>query len=542
MGPHKWPNCCLRKEAKLFAAAGILFIFCLLSAPILGAPPATLSVSETQPLPIEEPGPPPRTTGPKVFPLPIDPILKQQPKMPNIQENLAQAPNAVLPAEQENLIDLSTALRLAEGDNPAIAIGRQAVEEALARQLYARSQLLPAVRAGINYHLHNGNLQTSSGEIRQVDERSLYFGGGAGALGSSTVPFPMVQLISHLGDAYFEPLAARQKVQASRARADAVAHVVLLDVANRFLDLLRAEGDLATLSQSEKEMNLIVQTTAAFAKLGQGRDADARRARTQALLLHTQKQGAEERLAVAAADLARLLHLDPSVRLRIPAKTIALVELVDERQTLEQLLPLALSARPELAALQAELAHAQTRLRQETLRPFLPTLAIGYSAGAFGGSTNRSDLVPIHPQFGRIGARTDFDAIAFWTLSNLGAGNRAVQNLRQAQRNLADIEQVRLVNQVRREVASSLALAQSRRRQVAIAQARLDSAENGFRLDYLRIRGGPRLSTAWTAWCKPALISSPPSPTSTRLSFSSSLPWGRTPWPPTFETRSVNVR
>jgi outer membrane protein TolC len=466
------------KAVVLAAVALFLLSLATISGSIRGAPLAGQ----------EELAPLPQSQGRKIYPLPIGPILKQIPKIPNLQENLAQAPVAVSPASKEDLIDLSTALRLAEADNPSIAIGRQAIQEALAQQLQAQAMVLPTLRAGINYHKHDGVLQTAAGEIRHVDESSLYFGGGARALAAETVAFPAVQFFSQLGEAYFAPLAARQQVNANRARADAVANVVLLDVVGRFLDLVHAEGDLATLLQSEKDMNLIVQTTAAFAKLGQGRDADARRARTEALLLHAKKQGAEERLAVAAAELARLLRLDPSVRLRSPAQTIALAELVEDRQPLEQLLPLALAARPELAANQAEIARAQTLVRQERCRPFLPTVSVGYSAGAFGGGTNRSDLVPIHPQFGRIDSRTDLDVIVYWTVQNMGAGNRAVQNLRQAERNLADIEQVRLVNQVRREVAAALVLAQSRRRQVAIAQARLESAEKGFRLDYLRIR------------------------------------------------------
>jgi len=481
------------KRAGCRGAAGALVVFlAVVAGSIRGAPPAVLSVSASQPV-LEEPAPFPHVLDNKVYPLPVGPILKKIPKLLNLQENLSMAEPAVAAAVEENPIDLGTALRLAEAENPGIAIGRQAIQEALAKQLQAQALILPTLRAGINYHLHDGVLQTAAGEIRHVDERSLYFGGGARTLAAETVAFPAVQFFGHLGDAYFAPLAARQQVNASRARADAVANVVLLDVVKSFLNLLRAEGDLAALVQSEKEMNLIVQTTAAFAKLGQGRDADARRARTQALLLHTQKQGAEERLAVAAAQLARLLHLDPSVRLRTPAVAIALVELVDERQSLEQLLPLALASRPELAANQAEIARTQTLVRQETMRPFLPTISVGYSAGAFGGGTNRADLVPIHPQFGRIDSRTDFDVIAYWTLQNMGAGNRAVQNLREAQRNLADIEQVRLINLVRREVAAALVLTQSHRRQVTIAQARLESAEKGFREDYLRIRGGPRL-------------------------------------------------
>jgi outer membrane protein TolC len=472
----------------VFVILSSFFIWNLSSgARLLAAPPALLSVSETQPL--DEPGPPPRSApSEKVYPLPVGPILKKLPKIRNIQENLAQAGPAVAPADQESMIDLDTALRLAERDNPGIAIGRQAIQEALAKQLQAQVLGLPTLRAGLNYHLHDGVLQTSSGEIRHIDETSLYFGGGARALAAETVAFPAVQFFSHLGDAFFEPLAARQQTSATRARAEALANNILLETSARFLDLMRAEGELATLVQSEKDMNLIVQTTAAFFKTGLGRDADARRARTEGLLLHTRKQGAEERLAVAAAELARVLDLDPSVRLRTPAKDIALVELVDQRLSVEQLLSIAVSSRPELAALQADIARAQIQLRQERFRPFLPTISVAYSAGGFGGGTNRTDLVPIHPEFGRIGARTDFDVIAYWTLQNMGFGNRAVQNQRQAERNLVQIEQVRMLNQVRREVADALALTQTRRRQLNVAQMRLQAAENGFRFDYLHVR------------------------------------------------------
>ena len=121
--------------------------------------------------------------------------------------NLSRAPSSLPEYPEEQPIDLDTALRLAEVENPTIGIARQAIEAALADQLRARAMMLPHLRAGMNYHLHNGILQNSFGEMRRVDSQSFYLGGGARALASDTVAFPAVQIYSHLGDAIFEPLA-----------------------------------------------------------------------------------------------------------------------------------------------------------------------------------------------------------------------------------------------------------------------------------------------------------------------------------------------
>jgi outer membrane protein TolC len=483
--------------------AGLLVAVSFGSTLQAGEPAVTITVSEVPPGHVgeskaphslltthqpAEPAPAPRPLGAqeKLYPLPVEPIVKGAPPR-RVVEDLAEA-GPVVPPAQEDQIDLSTALKLAEAENPQIAMARQAIKLALAQQLQARALVLPHLRAGVNYHKHDGVLQNSFGLMRHVEEESLYFGGGARALAAETVAFPAVQFSNHLGDAFFEPLVARQFVAVKEYQASASANAVLLETALRYLDLLNAEGELAALKQSEREMDLIVQTTAIFAKQGAGRDADAKRARTEALLLHSERQAAEERTALAAAELARVLHLDPSTRLRSPAKTIALLPLVEPDLTLEQLIAIAQRERPELAAIRAEIARKSTQVRQERLRPLLPTVAVGYSAGGFGGGTNRTDLVPIHPQFGRIGSRADFDVIAYWSVQNMGAGNLALARTRQTERQIAEVEQVRLLNQVRREVATALALTEARRRQVDIAQQRLDAAEKGFREDYQRTR------------------------------------------------------
>src|SRR5260221_9080058 len=128
------------------------------------------------------------------------------PELENELEGLSD--ESVIPAAEERLIDLPTALQLAEAENPTIALGRQAIVEAVALQTGARGLLLPTLNAGTNYHLHQGVLQSSFGQIRNLNEQSLYVGGGARTLAAETVAVPAVRIFSHLGGALVAPLGA----------------------------------------------------------------------------------------------------------------------------------------------------------------------------------------------------------------------------------------------------------------------------------------------------------------------------------------------
>jgi outer membrane protein TolC len=397
------------------------------------------------------------------------------------------------PPAQTCPIDFCTALRLAETDNPTIGISRQAIQEALAEQLRADVLLLPSVRAGVNYHKHNGVLQSSFGEMRMVDSSDLYAGGGARALAAETVSFPMVQIVSPLADAFLEPLVARRLVAVRGSQSEAASNQILLEVARRFLELVSAEAERGALRKSEDELGEIAKLTASFARAGQGRDADAHRARAEALLLHTEVQHAEERVAVASANLAELLNLDTAVRLQSPAQATGLLQLVDPAVDLDSLVRQAQAARPELAAASAEIARRDALVKQEKVRPWLPTISLGASTGIFGGGTNRTDLVTTNPSFARFSNRSDVDLMAFWTVENLGVGNHARQKERLAQREEAAQEQVRLLNQIRREVAAAYLQTKAALCRFDIAHRQLQTAEDGYSADLRRIRGGKGL-------------------------------------------------
>jgi outer membrane protein TolC len=391
---------------------------------------------------------------------------------------------AIPPPAEARPVRLSEALELAGVANPLIGIAEQAVLGSLALQLQARALLLPNLNAGTNYDDHDGSLQSSFGAIRKVDRNALFVGSGARAVAAETVTIPGVWLFARLGDAVYEPQVAARVVAQRRFEAAATRNDVLLDVAVRYLNLLGAEGRLAVLRQSEQDFGEVVRLTAEYARTGQGRVSDAERARTDALLLRNDEQRAQEEVAVAAAGLARLLNLDPSVRLQVAGVPVQVVQLIDPDKPLPDLLQVAVRNRPEVLAATAAIAAARLRVAQEKARPLFPTLSVGFSAGGFGGGSNL-----FRPMFGHFNGRTDFDAIAYWTLQNVGLGNLAHVRERRAEFRLAEAERLRVGNLVERQVADAYNLSAARLREVRVAERQVRTAADGFQRDLIRVRG-----------------------------------------------------
>ncbi len=395
------------------------------------------------------------------------------------------APLVIPPPSGEYPIDLATALRLADVANPTIGKARTSVLEALAQQLTARTLLVPSLNGGVGYHGQNGVLQRSSGKMLLISEQSLYLGGGAFTVAAETLRIPMVNILSPITDAWFEPLAARQRVAARRFLVKATENQILMEVAVLQLELIRHYTLLETHRLSESQAYQIVQAVGQYAVTGQGRQADYDRAKAEWRYRRADVIEAEQGMAVAVARLAQRLNLDPSIRLHPAGGPVVPLNLVNIDTPPEMLIQTALRQRPDLAARSAEIGEAEAHVKQEIGRPFLPTLWVGFSAGAFGGGSN---LDP--PLLAHFGGRTDLDVRLYWTLLNLGAGNMALIRQRQAQVGVAVAEQARTVNLARNEIIAAQADAKSARNQIEVARRELLSAHEGFHEDLTRQRGG----------------------------------------------------
>lgn len=175
----------------------------------------------------------------------------------------------------------------------------------------------------------------------------------------------------------------------------------------------------------------------------------------------------QSQLLDRAFEAARLMHVPPV----LPA------------EDLEELIVVALRNRPEIGAATATVAVAETHRRQEHIRPLLPLLSVGYSAGTFGGGSDQADT-----RFGHFDGRTDFDALAVWSLDNLGFGNHADERRWKALVGQAAAERARVVDRVRREVAEAYAKSAARLQALEVARRQLVVAHEGFQLDLTRAR------------------------------------------------------
>jgi outer membrane protein TolC len=404
--------------------------------------------------------------------------------------NPAPSPLVIPPPEAEYPIDLATALRLADVSNPTIGAARTMILEALARQMTARSLLVPSLNSGASYIGHNGALQRPTGKIIDLSSQNVYVGSGVNPVGSGTPTIPGVNIFCQLTDAWFEPLVARQRLAGARFSAQATSYDILLDVALLHIELLGNQSILEWQRLSESQFHEVYRLTNDYAETGEAREADAHRALSQWKRRLALVQKAEEDLAVAAARLANRLNLDPSTRLEPIGGPLVPLNLIPVDTPQQELIQVALRQRPDIEARSAAVGQAEYRHKQEIGRPLLPTTWIGFSGGVFGGGGN---LTP--PLVGNFASRTDFDVRIYWTLLNFGAGNFALIKQRNAEIGQAIAERSRTINRARDEVSSALADARAATHLIDVARNELSSAELAHKedLDRTMFRGGEKV-------------------------------------------------
>jgi outer membrane protein TolC len=406
-------------------------------------------------------------------------------------------PPASILGKQVMPIDLPCALRLANVANPEIVLARRRVLEAEALRQFATLQFLPNVNLGTNYHLHRGPLQQSSGNILRVNSDSLYGGFGANAIAAGTPGIPGLQLTGNLSEVIYGALVARQVVREREFESLAARNEMLLRAAVAYVDLVQAWGRRAIALKTREETAEVARVTGDFANIGQGRPADADRARSELAQRDEEILAAENEVLIASARLAQLLNLDPSVRLFAIDGWVVPTPIVPEPIPLCELIARAVLQRPELEALRAVIQQTFLALQGARVLPFSPSYIIGFSAGRFGGGSNlvaqpggfvTGTAIFGEPRFDSFGGRTDFDVVLWWTLRNLGVGNVALIRAARARNNIGNLQYVAELNRVRMQVAQAYALVHARYGQIGIAEAAVETSTRGFEEDLRRTR------------------------------------------------------
>ncbi len=385
-------------------------------------------------------------------------------------------------------IDLAAALQLAGVQNPEILLARERVVEAVARRQLAAAQILPSLNVGTNFDSHTGPLLTSTGVVQKVNRGSLYLGLGANAVGAGTVSVPGVVLSGNVSEGIFAALVSRQVVRQREFSSQAVRNDVLLRVAGAYLELLRAEGRRALALQAGEEAREVARITANYAKVGQGRQADADRAATELEQRNADVFRAKGDERIASARLAQLLSLDPSTPLRATDGWVVPAPIVPDPIPLSELIVLALTQRPELKERQAAIRAALLELHGAKALPFSPNVLLGYSAGTFGGGSNLATQSVGQPRFDSFAPREDFDVVVHWTLRNLGVGNVALVRLARSNLRSEDLRRAEILDRVRSEVATAYARTHARFAQIETGERAVLSGRKAFQEDLTRTK------------------------------------------------------
>lgn len=442
-------------------------------------------------------GPPPQ--GPDL----PEPVANEVGRYPPRRFPVAGLPLSTTGSDEINLsleseaspIDLATSLALAGAENPQILVAMQRTVAASARQQLAAAQALPNINLGTNFDLHHGVLQQASGNILQVNRDAMYIGAGAQAVAGGSVSIPGVQYNLNVGESLFRYYEMRQRRDAAAHRASSVRNQILLEVAVAYVDLVGAQAQRSVAIQARKESHEVAQITTAYAKTGQGLPSDAERAATELQLRDAELVRAEANVSVASARLAELLNLNHSQQLHATDNYLVPHPAVPELIPRTELVAIALIQRPELRDHQALVHAAMMELRSAKLLPFSPQVMFGYSNGMFGGgsnliagSTSVSGAAPDQARFSTLYGRSDLDAVAYWSLRNLGTGNKAIINIAQAHFEEADLELLDTLNRIRQEVVEAQIRTHTFYSQIQLRERALSASIQAHRQDMIRIR------------------------------------------------------
>ena len=293
-------------------------------------------------------------------------------------------------------INLATALKLADARPLIISAAQAGAWVAEAKLQKAKVLWVPSFDMGSDYIRHDGfgpdfNLGINTPQ-RPLNQNVNFLYSGIG----------IIQNVA-LTDAIFEPLAARQELNSSRWEIQTAKNDALLDTANAYFTVHQYRGQLAGATDVVRRGHQLVErlqilSTDLIPRIEVDRGVRMLADMEQMAAL------ARQHWRVSSADLTQVLRLDPRV-LVVPQEHDHLqITLIEPNRTLDELIPVGLTNRPELASHQAMVQAVAQRIRREKGRILMPSIMLN-------GFQTPNELI----QFGAQGIGHG-DALNLWSL------------------------------------------------------------------------------------------------------------------------------
>jgi hypothetical protein len=378
-------------------------------------------------------------------------------------------PAQVDPTDVPFPINLATALRLSDARPLIVAAAQAGVWVAEAQLTRANVLWVPALNIGADYIRHDGGGPDFNKGILTAPSVNFFYGGAG-----------MWQNVA-LTDAIFQPLAARQVLNARQWDIQSAKNDALQMTANAYFKVHQYRGRYAgTLYAVERGQELVDRVLRLSKDLVQRVEVD--RAQNMLADLQQRATSAREEWRVHSADLSQILRLDPRAVIVPQEHDHLQITLIDPARRLDELIPIALTNRPELASHQALVKAVAMRIRQERGRILLPSILINgfqtpyeeLQAGIFGIGPNSS----LNQWTGRV----DLSYQALWQLDAFGIGNLARIKEQRGEQSKAIIEFFMVQDRAAADVTRAQARVQS-------AAARVTQADRALRSSIITFNG-----------------------------------------------------
>jgi outer membrane protein TolC len=367
-------------------------------------------------------------------------------------------------------INLPAAMKLGNVRGLDIELASRRLQVAAAQLQGAKVLWLPNLIVGTDYFRHDGRIQDIQGNVFDTSKQGFMVGGA---------PY----LVFSFADALFSPLASRQTVRARQADMQTAANDTLLAVTQAYFNVQQARGQFAGALEAFRYTEDLMRRLDKLAP-GLTPALEINRSRVLAAAIRQARLQSENNWRTASAELLRVLYLDPTLVVEPVEPPHLRITLLPLDKPVDDLIPVALTNRPELASQQALVQASLRLLQQEKLRPLVPSVLLrGFSTpvvgslgvGLFGGGLNSS--------LNNFSVRQDWDLQVLWTLQNFGLGNRALIHQRAAENRVALTELFRVQDRVAAEVVQAYSLAQTAEGRIREAEAELKEAQELVRQD-----------------------------------------------------------
>jgi outer membrane protein TolC len=366
-------------------------------------------------------------------------------------------------------VDLPTVSRVAAAQNIDI---RQAQERVLAaRGGYESSveALFPVIAPGILFQHLDGANQNANGSLVVTNFNNI-------------LPSITLQWILNPGRVYYDIVASKRRLEASGQQERAVVLDTARTAAIQYYDLVRAQAGVASARLAERHAAESLRLVDVRVKAGDALPADLLRVRASLAARREDLLLAVNAFYQSSLSLTLTLHLDPLVTLVPAADELSQTTLVREDLSIDQLLAIAVTHRPDLQAARTLLAAADADKGGTIWGALGPQLRAAYSFGSFKTDARGQTFGPDATQRGYA------DAAATLSLQTLGQAKTADANIRSA---ALDVE--RRLDQVRAQVVSSQQDALANGGIIPIAREELDSAAEALRLAQADLKAGTML-------------------------------------------------